>query len=180
VAKILKEYPKLTDESAGNFSKTKLIPAFVGAWLGYLIVDFLLHAVILASWWHATETYWLPQSELFRRIPFAYASFAIYCFALTWLIMRFHSNNVQPINGMQFGALAGMVYGTVYVLGTYSVFPMPSLVLILWPLSVVLESAIAGGIAAWIMTAEHPWKQVIKVFGVSIVFFILGVVIQNL
>jgi hypothetical protein len=50
----------------------------------------------------------------------------------------------------------------------------------LWPLLNVIESAIAGGIAAWVLVAERPWSQVAKVFGLSFVFFIIGTVVQNL
>jgi hypothetical protein len=169
----------LTDENTKNFAATNLLLAVVGAWLGYLVVDFLLHAVFLANWWRATETFWLPPSELFQRIPLGYTSFIIYCFALTWLISRLYNNDINPIKGIRFGAIAGIISSIVFVLGTYSVFPMPPVAFILWPLSSVLESTVAGGIAAWILIAEHPWRRIAKVLGVSIVFFILGVLIQN-
>ena len=52
--------------------------AVVSAWLVFLLLDFLAHAVILAAWWRATEAYWLPPMELFKRIPFGDAAFALF------------------------------------------------------------------------------------------------------
>jgi hypothetical protein len=152
----------------------------MGAWLGYLVIDFLTHAVFLASWWRATETYWLPPLELFRRIPFGYASFAIYCTVLAWLINRLYYGRVTLAKGLQFGAIAGIVSGIASVLGTYSAFRMPPSALAVWPVSIVLDSTIAGAIAAWVLIAERPWRRVAAVCGIALVLFILGVVVQNL
>jgi hypothetical protein len=81
---------------------------------------------------------------------------------------------------MKFGAVAGTVYGVLFVGVTYSVFSIPQVTLILWPLLSMIESTIAGGIVAWVLIAELPWSQVVKVLGISLIFFIIGVVVQNL
>jgi hypothetical protein len=44
----------------------------------------------------------------------------------------------------------------------------------------MLESSVAGGIAAWVLIAEHPWKRVAKVFGGSLVCIFLAILVQNL
>jgi hypothetical protein len=170
----------MDSENQEGYPLKKLVPAAIGAWVGYLVIDFLTHAVFLANWWRATETYWLTPSELFQRIPFGYTSFAIYCIVLTWLINRLYRNQVNLTRGVRFGAIAGMVSGIASVLGNYSAFRMPPSALIVWPMSIMLDSAVAGGIIVWVMTADHPWKQVVKVFGWMLLFFILGVVIQNI
>jgi len=159
------------------FTTIKILPAFIGAWLGCLVVDFLWQAVFQMSWYRTNAH--LP-SDLFLRIPFGYTSFAVYCFALTWLIYRLYNNDISITKGMKFGAIAGAVYGVLFVGVTYSVFSIPQVTLILWPLLSVIESTIAGGIAAWVLLAERPWSQIAKVFGVSLIFFIIGFVVQNL
>ena len=170
----------MTDKNTKNLAAINLLPAVVAAWFAYLVVDFMMHAVFLASWWRATERFWLPPSRLFERIPFGYTSFAVYCFALTWLMSRLYNHDINLIKGVRFGAIAGILSGVVFVLGTYSVFPMPPIALILWPLSSVLESTIAGGVAAWLLIAEHPWRRVTKVFGLSLAMFVIAIIIQNL
>jgi hypothetical protein len=169
----------LTEKRMKYFTTIKILPAFIGAWLGCLVVDFLWQAVFHTSWYRANESFRLP-SELFLRIPFGYTSFAVYCFVITWLIIRLFNNDISITKGMKFGAIAGTIYGVLFVGVTYSVFSIPQITLIMWPLSIVIESTITGGVAAWVLIAERPWRQVAKVFGISLIFFIIGVVVQNL
>ena len=169
----------LTEKRIKYFTIIKILPAFIGGWLGCLVVDFLWQAVFHMNWYRANETFRLP-SELFLRIPFSYTSFAVYCFVITWLIFRLYNNDISITKGMKFGAIAGTIYGGLFVGVTYSVFSIPQITLILWPLLSAIESTIAGGIAAWVLIAERPWSQVAKVFGISLMFFIIGNVVQNL
>jgi hypothetical protein len=64
-----------------NERKQAIIAAAIGASWSYIVLDFMIHAVILASWWRATGVFWLSPLELARRIPFAYGAFALYCAA---------------------------------------------------------------------------------------------------
>jgi len=168
----------LTEKRMKYFTTIKILPAFIGAWLGCVVVDFLWQAVFHMSWYRTNESFRLP-SDLFLRIPFGYTSFAVYCFVLTWLIFRLYNNDNSITKGMKFGAIAGTVYGGLFVGVTYSVFSIPQITLILWPLLSAIESTIAGGIAAWVLIAERPWSHVAKVFGISLMFFIIGVAVQN-
>jgi hypothetical protein len=154
--------------------------ATVAAWCGYVVIDFLTHAIFLASWWRATESYWLPPVELFRRIPFGYASFAIYCAVLSWLLVRLYGERLDLPKGLRFGAIAGLVSGVGSVLGTYSAFPMPASALLVWPASITLDSAVAGAVAAWILTGEHRWRRVGLVIAAALLLLVVAVLIQNL
>ena len=169
----------LIEKRMKRFTATKVLQAFIGAWLGCLAVDFLWQAVFHMNWYRTNQSFRVP-SELFLRIPFGYTSFAVYCLTMTWLIFRLYTNDLSITKGMKFGAIAGAVYGVLFVSVTYSVFSIPEVTLIMWPLLNVIESTIAGGIAAWVLIAERPWSQVAKVFGISLAFFIIGFVVQNL
>jgi hypothetical protein len=164
---------------AGAF-RARLLPAALAAWLGYLVLDFLMHGVFLAAWWRAAEPYVLPPRDLLRLIPLGYASFAIYCGALTWLLARLYGERLGVCSGFRFGVIAGLVSGVAAALGTYSAFRMPPTALLIWPGSVVVESAIAGALSAWVLVARRPWRRVGFVLCATIVLFIAGVVIQNL
>ena len=166
----------LTEKRIKYFITIKILPAFIGAWLGCLVVDSLWQAVFHMNWYRTNESFRLP-SDLFLRIPFGYTSFAVYCFVITWLIFRLYNNGISINKGVKFGAIAGTIYGGLFVGVTYSVFSIPQISLILWPLLSAIESTIAGGIAAWVLIAERPWSQVAKVFGISLVFFIIGFII---
>lgn len=155
------------------------LPAAIGAWCTYIVIDFLIHAVLLARYWRATESYWLPPRELFRMIPLGYLSFGIYCAVATWLLMRLYGNQPNISSGLRFGASAGLFFGVVSALGNYSVFRMPSSALIVWPASLTVESAGAGAAAAWVMAAHRPWRRLGLLFAIGALLLVLGVVVQN-
>jgi hypothetical protein len=135
--------------------------------------------VFLAAWWRSTESYWLPSGELFRRIPFGYASFAIYVAVLVWILVRLQGERPDVVRAGCFGILAGLVVGSFWVLATYSVFSMPASALIVWPVSITLESVGATTVAAWVLKAARPWRRAGVVVGAGVLLFIAGVVIQN-
>lgn len=169
----------MNSQDARRGARAKLLPASVAGWSAYLVFDFLVHAVVLAQWWRATESYWLPSGELFRRIPFGYASFAIYCTVLAWLLRRLYGDRLNLSGGLRFGAIAGLVSGLGSVLGTYSAFHMPPSALVVWPASILLDSTIAGGVMSWVLVAGRPWRRVGVVIGAAAGLFIVGVVVQN-
>jgi hypothetical protein len=155
-------------------------PAVLAAWCGYLALDFLTHAVFLAPWWRATETFWLPPADLFRRIPFGYGSFLMYCAAVAWLLDRIYGDRLRVSRGARFGAAAGFVTGAATALGAYSVFRMPASSLLVWPVSTIAGSTVAGAASAWVLTGDRPLRRAAVVVGGAALLFVLGVVIQNL
>jgi hypothetical protein len=159
---------------------SKIIAAAVGAWLIFLSIDFLLHAVILATWWKKTADFWLSPEDLFRMIPIGYLSFAIYCGALTWLFVRIFVGRRTIGTAFGFGAIAGLVYGVSTVLANYAVFVMPRALLLVWSGSILIESTFACATASWVLDTERSWRRVGLVFGAAVLIFILSVVLQNL
>jgi hypothetical protein len=169
----------MNDRDVAGPARIRLLPAVVAAWLVCLVCDFLTHGVLLAGWWRATGSYWLPPRDLFRLIPLGYASFAIGCAALAWLLGRIYGGGLSPAGGLRFGAIVGLVSGVGSVLGAYSVFRMPPSALLVWPASITLDLAVAGLTAAWVGVAARPWRRVAAVFGAALILFLLGVVLQN-
>lgn len=157
----------------------RALPALVGAWLAYLAADFLTHAVALAGWWRRYEQYWLPPAELFRRIPFGYASFAVYCGALVWLLLRLGSGSAGPRAGLRIGGTVGLLYGTAGALAVYSVFASPPSLVAVWIASATLASAVAGASAGWVLAAERPWRRVSLTLGLALVLVGVGIVVEN-
>lgn len=157
-----------------------ILAAAVAAWLAFLAFDFLAHAVFLATWWHATEKYWLSPNMLFNMIPVAYASFAIYAVALTWLLVRLMGPRPEMIRSLAFGASAGVLYGVTGAMGNYSVLPMPMSALIIWPVSFGVESAAAAVAASAVLRAVRPWLRTVFVFLAAVGLIIVGIALQNL
>lgn len=153
--------------------------AGVAAWWSFLVLDFLTYAVFLASWWRASEAYWLSPVDLFKRIPIGYASFAVYCVALTWLLVALHGNRATLGTAARFGAVAGFVFGLTGALGGYSATRMPGWFLLVGPAVTTVESAAAAAAAAWVMVGERPWRRVGLVVCAGAVMLVAGILIQN-
>ena len=161
-------------------SRRAFIPGALAAWLIYLGLDFLTHAVFLASWWRATEVYWLPPVEMFRRIPLGYASFALYCAGLTWLLVRLYGEHVTVSMGLRVGLIVGAAFGLTTAIGAYSILRLPASYLLVTPITIAVESSAAGGVGAWALRGARRWRRVGWVAGVTVLLFSIGVVAQNL
>ena len=142
----------------------------MGASWSYIVLDFLLHAVVLAPWWRATQAFWLPPLELAKRIPFAYGAFVIYCASLTVLLTVVRGEQPLVLTGLRFGAFVGIVFGVTSALGAYSVVEMPISFLLVGPGTTAIGSAGAGAAAAWILSGRpkvaEGWRSVCSWAGV--------------
>lgn len=159
--------------------KQAVLAAAMGASWSYIVLDFLLHAVVLAPWWRATQGFWLPPLELARRIPFAYGAFVIYCASLTVLLVAVRGEQPRVLTGLRLGVLVGIVFGITSALGGYSVVQMPKSFLVVGPASTAINSGGAGAAAAWILSGSRKWRRVGVLFAAGFALFVLGVVAQN-
>jgi hypothetical protein len=156
-----------------------VVAAATGATWSYVILDFLMHAVILAPWWRATGGFWLPPLDMARRIPFAYGGFAIYCVSLTVLLTVVHGEEPPVLAGVRLGALVGIVFGFTSALGAYSVVRMPPSFLLVGPASTAIGSAGAAAAAAWVLRGGRRWRRVGVLLAAGLALFVGGVVAQN-
>jgi hypothetical protein len=161
-------------------SASAFLPAVLAAWLAYLAVDFLTHAVLLAAWWTANAAAFLPPAELFRRIPVAYLSFLFYSAVLVWLLQRLLGARPALGASLRLAAWAGLAFGIITALGNYSVLNVPSSALIVWPVSMLAGSLAAGAAASAGLNAARPWRRLLLVFLAALSALVLGVVLQNL
>ena len=156
-----------------------LSAAFAG-WCAYVAIDFLTHAVFLSHWWRATAVFWLPPAQLFRRIPFAYASFALYAAGLVWLLLRYFGHPPPTFQAARLSLVVGLFLGTLQALANHSVLSLPASALLVWPLSVSIGSAAAGFSSASVLGASHPFRAALRVLAFALAAIVVGVVLQNL
>jgi hypothetical protein len=159
--------------------KHALAAAALGASWSYIVLDFLLHAVLLVPWWRATQAFWLSPLELAKRVPFAYGAFVIYGVSLTVLLTAVRGEQPPVLTGLRFGALAGIVFGVASSLGAYSVVRMPISFLVVGPGSTAIDSAGAGAAAAWILSGSRGWRRLGVLIVAGLALFVLGAVAQN-
>lgn len=170
----------MSEQAVPPARKLRFLPAALAGWLAYLAMDFLTHGVLFAAWWRSTEQYWRPPDDLFRSIPFGYASFAIYCAGITWLVVRLYGQCPSLMAGLRLGTIGGLMYGVAVALGVYSALRLPVSALVVWPVSFLAASGGAGAATGWVLDAEWPWRRVAFVFGAAVLLFAVGVILQNL
>jgi hypothetical protein len=159
--------------------RSHVVPAFVAALWSYVVLDFVIHAVVLAFWWRATESFWLPPLELAKRIPFAYTAFAVHCLVLCLILWRVPGEISRVSRGLILGALLGLAWGIASALGVYSIVRAPLSFLLVGPASTTICSATAGTAAAWVQGGARRWRRVGLLVAVGFVVFVLGIVLQN-
>jgi len=159
---------------------SRIVAAVFSAWWAYVTSDFVIHAVLLESWWQGTAAFWLPPVELAKRLPFAYAGFALYCACLCWVMVRIRIGAPGVAHGLVVGAAGGAAFGVVAALGIYSVVRMPLSFLLVGPASTTISSTLAGGAAAWVSDDVRRWRRAGIVLTVGIGAFVAGAVVQNM
>lgn len=159
----------------------RVAAAVFGAWLAYVAADFFTHAVILADWWRSTSDAWLAPQELFRRIPYGYASFALYCAGLVW-VGRYAGVFAKGSSPRIFvyGLVAGAAYGLASGTALYSVVDAPASSIAVWSFSAAFGSSAAALAAGHVLLARSPSRSVAVVLGTAVLALALGVIAQNI
>ena len=156
-----------------------LAQAILAAWLAYIAVDFLTHAVFLARWWRATGSFWLPPMQLVRMIPVGYLSFGLYSTGLIWLMLELLGDRPAPSSASVWAGTVGLAVGAIQALANYSVFRMPASALLVWPLSMAVASVAAGAAASSVLRADRPTRRLLVVLAAAVAVVLVGVVLQN-
>jgi len=103
----------------------------------------------------------------------------LYAAGLTWLLVRLKGSRPALRTSAMASAVAGALVGTAGILATYSVVSLPRSALLVFPASFLAVLATGGTASALVLTAVHPWRRVVVLFGLSLAVFVLGVVLQN-
>lgn len=75
------------------------------AWLFFLMLDFLAHAVLLDSFWPQDPAALKSKDELFRLVPYGCLSFLILTFLVGWLYAQLFKTNGNTTKGFVFSEL---------------------------------------------------------------------------
>jgi hypothetical protein len=153
------------------------IRSIVLAWIGAIAIDFLLNAGVFASFFASGDSFLLPPSQAFLRIPAGYASLFLLTLVLAVLIYR--GKEMRAIEGMRMGLLYGTATSLVLVLGLWSITTAPPAFLAIWFLDQILEMTAAGTIIASARRTLSRRITMLIIVGALACFFV-GVTLQNL
>ena len=149
------------------------------AWLVFLMLDFLVHAVILNSFWARECPALKTKEELFHLIPFGYLSFLILTIMIGWLYTRLFKSSGDVKKGLAFGAIAGGLFALSNFFGWYSFLNLPPLFLFLASLGYFVEISSVGLVYGYLLHPSSIKKRAWIVASMVVFGFFLGIVFQN-
>ncbi len=126
----------------------RVILAVLAVFVAWQLLDFIIHGLILMRSYEETASLWRPMNEmkvgLMRLVGLVAATTFVVIYA--GLI---HEKSVAT--GLKYGLIFGVGAGVSMGLGTYSVMPIPPVVAVGWLVGTVVETAVGGLLAGWIV-----------------------------
>ena len=119
----------------------KVLLGTLVVFVGWAILDFVLHVLILGSAYEASPSLWRPDEEMKWWVM--YFVLIVVAFVFTYIYARFFgARNTR--NAITYGALWGLGAGMSMGYGSYSVMPLPYGIALAWFLGSIVEGAAAG------------------------------------
>lgn len=126
----------------------RLLLAILAVFVAWQVLDFVIHGLMLMKTYEATAQLWRPMEEmkmgLMRLVGLVGATVFVVIYAA---MIRPKSVGAGVIYGTLFGLGTGFSMG----FGTYAVMPIPFPLAMTWFLGSVVEAAVGGWLAGWIV-----------------------------
>lgn len=123
--------------------------AIVSVFVSWQVIDYIVHAIILAPQYAATPSFWRPEGEMKMGLMLVVSLIGATCFCLIY-DRFFKTKNIK--NGTLYGLIWGIGVGSSMGYGTYSVMPLPYALALGWFLAVVAAAVVAGILVGAIIT----------------------------
>jgi hypothetical protein len=140
-------------------------------------VDFFLHGGIFAATYVQDSPFLLSNMKAFFRIPFGYLALLVTTGLLVWIIDQASVRGWRK--GLGIGLCLGVVMGSSFTLGLYSISTASPQLLAAWFVAQVLEFAIAGTIIGQGLLVQSLRRLMFAVVIGFILLFVGTIMIQS-
>lgn len=125
----------------------KIILASVVVFVGWMVLDFLIHAVILSGAYEQTKELWRPEGEMKMTLMYIVSLISAVGFVLlySWFV-----SDKSMMTGLKFGLMVGLIWGISMGYGSYSVMPITYGTALVWFLGTLVELGFAGWITGMV------------------------------
>ena len=125
----------------------KIILASVVVFVGWLVLDFVIHVVILSGAYEQTKELWRPQGEMKTVLMYVVSLISAVGFVLlySWFV-----SDKSTMTGLKFGLMLGLIWGISMGYGSYSVMPITYGTALVWFLGTLVEMGFAGWITGMV------------------------------
>ncbi len=126
----------------------RAVLAVVAAFIGWSILDFVIHGLLLKSTYEATADLWRPAEEMKMPLMFFVTLVFAACFVAIYGLLV---TQKSLISGIKFGALIGVATGTSMGFGSYCYMPIPLTLAWSWFFGNLVEAVAAGAVVGAIL-----------------------------
>ena len=134
----------------------RVILAVFAVFIAWQVLDFVIHGLVLMKTYQETASLWRPMNEM----KFGLMRLVGLVAATTFVVIYagfIHERSVAT--GLKYGLIFGVGAGVSMGLGTYSVMPIPMVVAVGWLLGTIIETAVGGLLAGWIVKGPAPSRS---------------------
>ncbi len=122
--------------------------ATVAVFVATAVIEFLVHGVLLSSWYMEYPTYWRTQEEMMSRMPWMYFGYLVFASIFTYIYTKGYEG--KSGEGLRYGLLIGALVGIPKALIDHAVFYYPGKIIAGWAVGMVVMCAILGMIVGMI------------------------------
>jgi hypothetical protein len=145
-----------------NFARVAL--AAVVAWIVYLGVSFLVHAILLKDIYLQHASFMRPEAEQNAILPIGFGFALIGFFAFAYAYAKGYEGGSGAQEGIRFGVLVGIVLCCFGSIWDYMVWPVRPMLAALWMVDNLVEFALYGLVVGLIYKpALRPARTAVRV-----------------
>ncbi|MEK7671931.1 MAG: hypothetical protein AAB344_06910, partial [Bacteroidota bacterium] len=85
--------------------------ASVAAFVAMSVIEYLVHAVMLAGWYREYTVYWRSQEEVMNQMHWLYLGYALFAAMFSYIYTRGYEGKPGIGEGLRYGALVGALIG---------------------------------------------------------------------
>jgi len=126
--------------------------ASIAVFVGMSILEFILHVVILSSWYaaEAQHSWWRSEEEMSSLRGWMYLGYAFYALLFTLIYSKGYEGKPGLGEGLRYGFWVGLLVHLPKMFVLHAVYPYPGKILVTWMVGGLAESIILGAIVAMI------------------------------
>jgi hypothetical protein len=136
-----------------NFPRVAM--AAVAAWVVYLGVSFLVHAVLLADLYAQHRDRMRPEAEQAGILPIGFALALLGFFAFAYAYAKGYEGGSGAQEGLRFGVLVGILICCFCLIFQFMAWPVSATLLAAWFVDYIAEFALYGAIVGSIYKPQR-------------------------
>ena len=130
------------------------IIASIAVFIAMSILEFIVHAVLLQSWYVEYPQYWRPEAEMMGLMGWMHLGYAIFALLFTLIYSKGYEGKPGVGEGIRYGFWVGLLLHLPKMFALHTIYPYPGGLLVAWMVSGIIESIILGALVGMIYKGQ--------------------------